>query len=87
MKTYRKNIINLFVFVAIIVLIVVGSVVTVWDSPKTEKPYPIEISYSYSSHIGSIAWGTMECDSVIEDTIYKDGLKIVNKNIDNIRFK
>jgi hypothetical protein len=57
------------------------------DSPKKPlKQYPIEVQCHWETN-GYQGNPTMEVDSVKGDTIYKDGLKIVNKNIVNIQFK
>ena len=52
--------------------------------PQKEHPVNVEVCYETKGY-----WytNTIECDSVKEDTIYKDGLFIVNKNIVNIVFK
>lgn len=57
--------------------------------PRNSKPtkkYPIEVTTNYKcdNH-----WYLkyMEADSVKGDTIWKDGLNIVNKNIINVNFK
>jgi hypothetical protein len=53
---------------------------------KPNKYYPIKVQ-SYWKTDGYQGYPTMDADSVINDTIYKDGLKIVDKNILNIEFK
>lgn len=53
---------------------------------KPTKKYPIEVRTHWSTDQGA-SYPIMEADSVIGDTIYKDGLFIVNKNILNIEFK
>ena len=53
---------------------------------KPTKHYPIEVQ-TYWSTTGYASYPTMQADSVKGDTIYKDGLGIVNKNIINIEFK
>lgn len=57
-----------------------------WKNSKPSKEYPIEVTcgyetdnYYYSKY--------MDADSVKGDTIWKDGNKIVNKNIINVTFK
>jgi len=53
---------------------------------KSNKQYPIEIRCYWES--GSMqSYPIMEADSVRGDTIYKDGIFIVNKNIKNIEFR
>ena len=53
---------------------------------KPTKHYPIEVSCYWETEQAS-HYPTMEADSVKGDTIYKDGLGIVNKNIKNVKFK
>ena len=57
--------------------------------PRNHKPtkeYPIEVQ-SYWETSGYQSYPTMECDSIKGDTLWKDGNKIVAKNIINITFK
>ena len=53
---------------------------------KPTKNYPIEVQCHFSTD-NYQGYSTMEADSVKSDTIYKDGISIVNKNIFNIQFK
>ena len=53
---------------------------------KPTKKYPIEVQCYWSTN-GYSSYPTIEADSVKGDTIYKDGISIVNKNILNITFK
>lgn len=53
---------------------------------KPTKKYPIEVLTNWSTD-GYQGHLSMEADSVKGDTIYKDGLGIVNKNIINVVFK
>lgn len=53
---------------------------------ENTKHYPIEVSCYWETEQAS-HYPTMEADSVKGDTIYKDGLGIVNKNIKNVQFK
>jgi len=55
-------------------------------STKSTKHYPIEVSCYWETEQTS-SFPTMDADSVKSDTIYKDGLGIVNKNIKNVIFK
>lgn len=50
------------------------------------KEYPVEVTVCYET---KTYWYTdyIECDSVKGDTIWKDGLSIINNNIKNIVFK
>jgi hypothetical protein len=53
---------------------------------KPTKHYPIEVRCHWET--GQVSYyPTMEADSVKGDTIWKDGNKIVNKNIKNVEFK
>jgi len=53
---------------------------------KPTKHYPIEVETYW--HVGNHeGYVPMECDSVKGDTIYKDGLIIVEKNLIYIKFK
>ena len=53
---------------------------------KPSKKYPIEVQCYWSAN-GYSSYPTMECDSIKGDTLWKDGNKVVNKNIINITFK
>jgi hypothetical protein len=53
---------------------------------KPTKQYPIEVRCFWSTY-GFQSYPTMDADSVKGDTIYKDGLSVVNKNIVNVNFK
>jgi hypothetical protein len=57
--------------------------------PRNSKPtknYPIEVQTHWQTNQVS-SYPTMEADSVKGDSIWKDGNKIVNKNIINVAFK
>jgi hypothetical protein len=72
-----------------LIMLIVGILLGVFmpssKSSKT-KQYPIEVRCSWSTY-GFQSYPTMDADSVKGDTIYKDELSIVNKNIVNINFK
>jgi len=53
---------------------------------KPSKKYPIEVQCYWSTN-GYQSYPTMECDSIKGDTIWKDGNKVVNKNIINVSFQ
>ena len=53
---------------------------------KPSKKYPIEVQCYWSTN-GYQSYPTMECDSIKGDTLWKDGNKVVNKNIINISFQ
>jgi hypothetical protein len=55
-------------------------------SSKPTKKYPIEVKCYWSTD-GYQSYPNMDADSVKNDTIWKDGLYIVNKNIIDIQFK
>jgi hypothetical protein len=52
---------------------------------KPSKDYPIEVQTFWNSG-GYQSYPTMRCDSIHGDTLYRDGLRIVNKNIINVSF-
>jgi hypothetical protein len=53
---------------------------------KLTKNYPIEVQCHWET--GQVSYyPTMEADSVKGDSIWKDGLMIINKNIKNVEFK
>ena len=71
----------------ILMVVSIISLIVVTSTIKTNKKhYPIEVSCYWETEQAS-HYPTMEADSVKGDTIYKDGLGIVNKNIINIKFK
>jgi hypothetical protein len=53
---------------------------------KPTKTYPIDVRCCWTTSQAA-SYPTMEADSVKGDTIYNDGIYIVNKNIINIQFK
>ena len=56
-------------------------------SPKQpQKEYPVKVEVCYETK-GYWYNDAIECDSIKGDTIYKDSLSIINKNIVNITFK
>jgi hypothetical protein len=72
-----------------IIMLVVGIVLGVFlPSPKSSKTkeYPIEVQCHWITY-GYASYPIMDADSVKGDTIWKDGNKIVNKNIINVTFK
>jgi hypothetical protein len=56
-----------------------------WAFPFKAKQYPIEVKCHWETN-GAASYPTMECDSINGDTLYKDGLSIVPKNIISISF-
>jgi hypothetical protein len=57
--------------------------------PRNSKPtknYPIEVQCHWSTE-GQASYPYMDADSVKGDSIWKDGLMIINKNIKNVEFK
>lgn len=69
-------------------MLVIGVVIGfgICDSGKPKKQYLIEVQTYWSTN-GYQSYPTMKADSLENDTIWKDGLKIVNKNIINVTFK
>ena len=55
-------------------------------SKKPTKDYPIEV-LTYSNRKDIISYTAVDADSVIGDSIFKDGNMIVNRNIVNVVFK
>ena len=55
-------------------------------SKQDKKNYPIKIVVFYEDKYSKFN-DNFECDSVKNDTIYKDGIFIINKNIINTSFK
>jgi hypothetical protein len=53
---------------------------------KPSKHYPIEVQCYWSTN-GYSSYPIMECDSIMGDTIYKDGLMIKSKTIINVSYK
>ena len=53
---------------------------------KPSKKYPIEVQCYWETN-GYQSYPKMECDSIKGDTLWKDGGKIVTKNIINVSFK
>jgi len=53
---------------------------------KPTKNYPIEVQTHWQTNQVS-SYPTMEADSVKGDSIWKDGVMIINKNIKNVEFK
>ena len=55
-------------------------------SSKPSKDYPIEVR-CYWNHGSYADYPVIQCDSIKGDTLWKDGLMIINKNIINVEFK
>ena len=53
---------------------------------KPSKHYPIEVLTHWETGQNG-GYPSIEADSVKGDTIWRDGLMIINKNIVNIKFK
>ena len=71
----------------ILMVVSIISLIVLTSTIKTNKKhYPIEVLTNWSTD-GYQGHPTMDADSVKGDTIWKDGRKIVNKNIINITFK
>ena len=83
------TIFNVKYFAIPITALVFGLVIGFGISDSKKKPtkeYPIEVKCYWSTD-GYQSYPSMEADSVKGDTIYKDGLSIVNNNILNVKFK
>jgi len=79
---------NIKYFVVPMCMLIFGLVIGfgISDSKKKKtKHYPIEVKCHWETDQGA-AYPTMDADSVKGDTIYRDGLKIVSKNIINVQF-
>ncbi len=71
-----------------IILICVGALIgnNLPHNKTNKKHYPIEVSCHWET--GQVSYyPTMEADSVKGDSIWKDGVMIINKNIKNVEFK
>ena len=67
--------------------ICIGIAVSKSEKPKGKtKQYPIEVSTRWAWN-GLGGGSSMECDSVVGDTIWKDGIKLISKNIIEVKFK
>jgi hypothetical protein len=71
----------------ILMVISIISLIVLTSTIKTNKKhYPIEVSCHWET--GQVSYyPTMEVDSVKGDSIWKDGIMIINKNIKNVEFK
>jgi len=79
---------NLHNFVPILSFFILGMIAgLIYPSDtKPTKEYPIQVSCYWESG-GMQSYPTMEADSVKGDSIWKDGVMIINKNIKNVEFK
>ena len=79
---------NLHNFVPILSFLILGMIAgLIYPSDtKPTKEYPIQVSCYWESG-GMQSYPTMEADSVKGDSIWKDGVMIINKNIKNVEFK
>ena len=85
MKDFTTN--RFEIGILLIVLFVFGFLIGfTFPKNKPTKRYPIEVRCHWETSQSSY-YPTMEADSVKGDTIWKDGNKIVNKNIKNVEFK
>jgi hypothetical protein len=88
-KDFIKSFIRNFLPIALLMSIgaVVGIAISKSEKPKGKtKQYPIEVRTKWSA-LGYQGGSTMECDSVIGDAIWKDGNKLISKNIVEVKFK
>ena len=79
---------NLHNFVPRLLFFIFGMIVgLIYPSDtKPTKNYPIEVQTHWQTNQVS-SYPTMEADSVKGDSIWKDGVMIINKNIKNVEFK
>jgi hypothetical protein len=85
MKDWKKF--NVTYFISHMIALVIGTLICfLIPAKKPSKKYPIEVKCHWSTDIYQ-SYPTMDADSVRKDTIWKDGLYIVNKNIIDIQFK
>ncbi len=71
---------------ALVFGIVIGFGLDSSTNKQPTKEYPLQVHIVYET-AGYYHTPTIECDSVKGDTIYKDGISVVNKNIKNVIFK
>ena len=85
MKDFTTN--RFEIGILLVVLFAFGFIIGyAFPKNKPTKRYPIEVQTHW--HVGDHqGYVPMECDSVKGDTIYKDGLIIVEKNLTYIKFK
>jgi hypothetical protein len=87
-----KNIKDIFVTYGTPLILILAGVVLGYELNEPENPkksvkqYPIEVSTRWAWN-GLGGGSSMECDSVVGDTIWKDGIKLVSKNIIEVKFK
>jgi len=79
---------NFWNFWVPIIFFIVGILMGIMfpHNSKPTKEYPIEVQCHWITS-GSVDYPIMDADSVKGDTIWKDGNRIVNKNIINVSFK
>lgn len=85
MNWNKFNFHNLWIPMIFFVLGIIAGILFPHDC-KPQKEYPVEVEVCYQT---KNYWytKTIECDSLKGDTIYKDDLFVVNKNIVNVTFK
>lgn len=71
---------------ALVFGLVIGFGLASSTSKQPQKEYPVKVDVCYETK-GYWYNDVIECDSIKGDTIYKDSLSIINKNIVNITFK
>ena len=80
---------NVKYFAIPITMLIFGLVIGFGLSESKKKPtkhYPIEVLTHWETGQNG-GYPSIEADSVKGDTIWRDGLMIINKNIINIKFK
>ena len=75
-------------FAVPLITFVIGMVIgfKICDSSKSNKKYPLEVRSEWNAY-GFQSYPTMEADIVKGDTIFKDGIFVINKNIINVTLK
>jgi hypothetical protein len=71
---------------ALVFGLVIGFVLASSTNKQLTKEYPIEVQCYWSTN-GYSSYPTQVCDSIKGDTLWKDGGKIITKNIINVSFK
>lgn len=66
--------------------LVIGFGLALSINNQPTKKYPLQVHIVYET-AGLYHTPTIECDSVKDDSLWKDGLKIVNKHIVSVEYK
>ena len=71
---------------ALVFGLVIGFGLVSSTNKQPTKKYPLQVHIVYET-AGYYHTPTIECDSVKGDSLWKDGLKIVNKHIVSVEYK